>query len=48
MLPLNIPWKHLERTSGTKVVEAPKINIEAAKPSGAKSKIGLRPKRSDK
>ena len=47
-LPLNIPWKHLERTRGTNVVEAPKKSIEAAKPSGAKSKTGLRPNRSDK
>ena len=48
MLPLNTPWKHLESTRGTNVVEAPKISIENAKPSGAKSKTGLRPNRSDK
>ena len=46
--PLNNPWQNLDITSGVYVVDVPKNNIENDKPSGPRSRIGLRPNRSDK
>jgi len=48
MVPVKIPWKQRDQTKGQNVVEDPNTIIAVARPSGADSNTGLRPKRSER
>jgi hypothetical protein len=47
MLPLNNPWKALKKTRGQNVVDRPNPSIASDNPNGPKSRMGLRPSKSE-